>query len=189
MAKSTNFKRVVVKEDPKTSLRAAKIHPMRLADGRKIVALGHMFWPYHDRSMFETILQYLRDEKPDVVFLLGGMVSESAFKSLWDQEDIYLHDYPEVPEVLEAQEAGLFEDRIQCLADSARENLFMRIQDASGGLVVWTPSCTHLSMENEVRITEWIQGTKRYLDGWMTNHPDSSDVVSNPGRQMPKELV
>jgi len=188
MAKSTSFKRVVVKEDAKTNMRAAKIHPMRLANGQKIVALGHLYYPYHDRSLFELVLQYLRDEKPDVVLLLGGIVAEDAFKSLWDVEDNYLHDYPEVPEVEEAKAAGGFEDRIRALADRCREDLFLKIQEATGKLVIWDPSWTHLSMPNEVRMIEWIQGTKRYLDGWMQNHPDSSDVLSDPSDQLPKKL-
>jgi hypothetical protein len=43
-------------------------------------------------------------------------------------------------------------------------------------------------MPNEVRMVEWIQATKRYLDGWMQNHPASSDVLSDPADQLPKKL-
>jgi hypothetical protein len=43
-------------------------------------------------------------------------------------------------------------------------------------------------MGNEVRLTEWIQFTKRYLNGWTVNHPESPDIVSNPSVQIPKEL-
>jgi len=188
MPKSTSFKKVVVKEDAKTNMRAAKIHPLRLAHGQKIVAAGHLYFPYHDRSMFETWLKFLEEQKPAVVLLLGGIVSEDAFKALWEDEDNYLHDYPEVPEVAEAKEAGLFEDRVMALADRIREDLFVRIAKASGGLVIWDPSWTHLSMGNEVRMVEWIQGTKRFLDGWTANHPDSSDVLSDPSVRVPREL-
>src|SRR5580700_10211998 len=142
MAKGTSFKRVVVKEDAKTNMRAAKIHPLQLANGQKIVALGHLFYPYHDRSLFETVLQYLEEVKPDVVILLGGIVAEDAFKSLWDVEDNYLHDYPEVAEVEEARDAGGFEARVRALAARCRTDLFERIQKATGKLVIWDPSWT-----------------------------------------------
>lgn len=188
MPKSTKFKSVVVKEDPKTSLRAAKIHPLRLKNGAKVAAIGHLYWPYHDRNFFDLFLQYCRDEKPDVVLLLGGIFSESAWKSLWENEDNYVHDYPEVPEVVEARSAGIFEDRVRALCDRGREEVFDRITETGVKLVLWVPSWTHLSMENEVRLTEWIQFTKRFLDGWMTNHPDASDILSDPDDVLPKEL-
>jgi len=188
MPKSTKFKKVVVREDAKTSLRAAKIHPLTLKHGQKIVAAAHLYFPYHDRSMFETWLKFLEEQKPAVVLLLGGIVSEDAFKALWEDEDNYLHDYPEVPEVQEAKEAGLFEDRVMTLANRIREELFVRIAKASGATVIWDPSWTHLSMANEVRTVEWIQSTKRFLDGWTQNHPDSPDILSDPSVRIPREL-
>jgi len=189
MAKATQYKRVTVKEDPKTTLRSAKIHPLQLDHGKKIVALGYMYYPYHDRAMFELVLDYLRDEKPDVVLLMGGMVSEDAFKAAWDDEQgNLLHDTPEVREVLEAKDAGMFEDRIKHLADRCREEFFMRIAEASGGLVIWDPAWVHKSMPNEYRMMEWIQNTKRALDKHMRNNPDASDVLTNHNEPIPKEL-
>ncbi len=118
MAKSQNFKQVVVREDAKTSLRSAKIHPLQLAHGVKISGLAHLEYPYHDRAMFDEWIKMLEVEKPGVVFLQGAIVSEVAFRSLdcFNKEDNYLHDHPEVPEVEEALEAGLYEDTVFHLA-------------------------------------------------------------------------
>lgn len=186
MAKGTSFKRVVVKEDSKTNLRAAKVHPVTLPNGSKVVVLGHLYYPYHDRSLVERVLQYLRDTKPDLVILAGGIVSEEAFKSLYDEEDNYLHDFDEVPEVAEAKNQGLFEDMVLALGKTCGD-FVKQFAEASGGHVVYIPSWTHLSMPNEVRLMEYVQAKKRYLDGWMSSHPDG-DVVSDPTKPLPKKL-
>src|SRR5690242_19642345 len=112
MSKSTSFKRVVVKEDPKTTLHEAGIYKMTLKDGMRVVALAHMYFPHHDRSMLEQVLQYLRDNKPELVILLGGIVDEEALMAFNEDEENYLHDYPHAPEVEEAMEAGGFEEQV-----------------------------------------------------------------------------
>jgi len=188
MAKNTPFKGVVVKEDSKTSLRSAKIHPLTLQDGMRIVALGHLYFPYHDRSVFEQVLQYLRDTRPEVVMLMGGIVSEDAFRSLADTEDNYLHDTPEVPEVIAAREAGSFEDQVLALGKTCGD-FVKSIQEAAGGTVVYVPSATHLSMPNEVRLMEYIQFKKRYLDQWSSKHPEADEVPSDPSIRLPKDLA
>jgi len=188
MAKNTPFKGVVVKEDSKTSLRSAKIHPLTLANGMRIVALGHIYYPYHDRSLVEQVIQYLRDTKPDVVLLMGGIVSEDAFRSLTDTEDNYLHDVPEVPEVLAAQKAGLFEDQVLALGKTCGD-FVKSIQEAAGGTVIYVPSWTHLSMPNEVRLMEHIQFKKRALDGWSSKYPEADEHPSDPSIRLPKDLA
>ncbi len=187
MSKSTGFKSVVVKEDAKTSLAEAGIYNLTLESGRRIVALAHMFFPDHDRAMFKVVLQYLKAAKPDVVFLLGGIVNEEAFKALVEVEVNYLHEFDDAPEVIEARKAGLFEDRVLALGKSCG-NFIRQIQKASGGSVFYVPSATHLSMPNEVRLMEFIQAKKAYLDNWAANHPDASDLPSDPTRELPKRL-
>ncbi len=188
MAKGTSFKRVVVKEDPKTSLAEAGIYPLKLEDGRRAVAIGHLYFPSHDRSMFQVLLQYLRDVKPDVVFLLGGMLDTDAFKALFDEEDSYLHEYPDAPEVVEACKQPSFEKRVLALGKTCGA-FFKEIQKASNGLVIYIPSATHLSMENEVRLMEYIHFTKRYLDSWSDNHPDAPELPNDPAILLPRQLA
>ncbi len=187
MSKSTSFKRVVVKEDPKTSLHEAGIYKMTLKDGMRVVALAHMYFPHHDRSMLEQVLQYLRDNKPELVILLGGIVDEEAFKAFNEDEENYLHDYPHAPEVEEAMEAGGFEEQVLKMGELCGK-FIERFQEASGGKVVYIPSATHLSMPNEIRLMEWIQATKRNLDNWSSSHPKAKEYPSDPSISLPKKL-
>jgi hypothetical protein len=137
--------------------------------------------------MVEQVLNYLRDTKPEVVLLMGGIVSEDAFRSLCDTEDNYLHDDPEVPEVLEARKAGLFEDQVLKLGEICG-NFIKSIAEASGGTVVYVPSWTHLSMPNEVRLMEYIQFKKRFLDHWSANHAEAPETPSDPSISLPRNL-
>lgn len=188
MSKSTQFKSVVVKEDPKTSLAESGIYDLTLPDGARVVALGHAFFPNHDRSLHQLVLQYLRDAKPAVVLLLGGMVDENAFRSLADDEENYLHDFPDAPEVDEARQEGSFEKQVLALGESCGD--FIRsFAQASGGKVVYIPSATHLSMPNEVRLMEFVQFKKRVLDNWSANHPDAPELPSDPTIDLPKQLA
>lgn len=187
MPRGTHHKRVTVKEDPKTSLHEAGIYPMQLKDGMRVVALAHMYFPHHDRSMVEQVLNYLRDTKPEVVFLLGGIVDEDAFKRFGEDEENYLHDYPDAPEVAEAMAAGGFEDQVLALGEMCGK-FIERFQEASGGKVIYIPSATHLSMPNEIRLMEWVQQTKRVWDAWVVGHPKAKEHPSDPTISLPKSL-
>ncbi len=188
MSKSTSYKSVVVKEDPKTSLVEAGIHPLTLSNGMRAVAVSHAYFPNHDRNIHKMFLQYLRDTKPAVVLLLGGMIDENAFKELIEQEDNYLHEYEDAPEIATARLAGGFEAQILSLGKACGEYI-KSFADASGGMVVYIPSATHLSMGNEVRLIEAIQRKKKVLDAWSANHPDASELPSDPSVPLPKKLA
>jgi hypothetical protein len=188
MAQSHVYKRITVKGDSTTSFRDAKIHPLTLANGMRIVALGHIYYPYHDRNLVEQVLQYLRDTKPEVVLLMGGIISEDAFKTLMDTEDNYLRNIAEVPEVLEAQQAVSFEEQVLSLGATCG-NFVKSIQEAAGGTVIYVPSWTHLSMPNEVRLMEAIQTKKRFLDAWASRNPEADEFPSDPSIPLPKDLA
>lgn len=186
--RNTQYRGITVKEDPKTSLAEAGIYNLKLTNGQKAVAVAHLYFPHHDRNLVDLVLQYLRDTKPEVVFLLGGIVDEEAFKDLGDTEANYLHATPDSPEVAAAREAGLFQDQVLALGASC--GAFIRsFQEASGGKVIYIPSATHLSMPNEVRVMEYIQQKKLSLDRWQQNHPKSPDKVSDPNVILPKRLA
>ncbi len=187
MPKGTHFKSVVVKEDPKTSLKEAGIFRMTLKNGMRAVAIGHLYYPHHDRNLVELLHRYLRATKPEVIFMLGGMVDEDAFKSFGEDKSNYLHDFPDAPEVQECMEAGGFEDQVLALGEKCGA-FISSFAEASGGKVIYVPSATHLSMPNEIRLMEWIQGTKRFRDNWAALHPDASDMPSNPSISLPKSL-
>src|SRR5215471_5729257 len=188
MAKGTSYKSVVVKEDPKTSLWEAGIYPLTLKDGMKVVAIAHTYFPNHDRSLHETVLRYLRDTRPAVVFLLGGIIDEEPFRSLVEEEDNYLHDIPDTPELAAARHKEGFEAQILALGKSCGD-FIKSFAEASGGKVIYIPSATHLSMPNEVRLMEFIQRRKKELDAWSDNHPDAPEKPSNPNIELPKKLA
>jgi hypothetical protein len=189
MANNTQYKGIVVKEDAKTSLKEAGVNTLRLENGMRVVALGHAYFPNHDRSLHALLLQYLRDTQPDAVILLGGMVDEGAFRSLVDEEDNYLHEFADAPEVDAARAVeGGFEEKVLALGKSCGD--FIRsFADASGGKVIYIPSATHLSMGNEVRLMEYIQRKKKVLDAWSAKHPEATDAPSNPLIDLPKKLA
>jgi hypothetical protein len=187
MAKGTSFKSVVVKEDPKTSLAEAGIYSLSLADGGRVVAIGHTYFPNHDRSLHEVVLRYLRDTRPQLVILLGGIIDEEPFRSLAEEEDNYLHDIPDAPELAEARKQEGFEAKVLTLGKFCGSYI-KTFAEASGGKVVYIPSATHLSMPNEVRLMDFIQRRKKVLDAWTENHPDATELPSNPDIELPRKL-
>lgn len=190
MAHNTQYKRVTVKEDPKTALVEAGINTVRLPDGGnlRVLCVGHAYFPNHDRALADLVLQAARDLKPDVTILAGGMIDEDAFKALVDEEDNYLHEYAEAPEVLAAKEKLSFEDKVLALGKPCGD-FVKSFADASGGKVIYIPSATHLSMGNEVRLMEYIQTKKKILDHWTDNHPEAQDKPSDPKVDLPKKLA
>lgn len=188
MPKGTHFKSVVVKEDPKTSLAEAGVYSLSLEDGKRVVAIGHTYFPNHDRSLHQVLLQYLRDTRPGVVILLGGIVDEEPFRSLAEEEDNYLHDMPDAPEFAAARQKEGFEAQVLALGKFCGEYI-KSFAEASGGKVIYIPSATHLSMPNEVRLMEFVQRRKKVLDAWSENHPDATELPSDPDIELPKKLA
>lgn len=188
MAKSTKFKSVVVKEDPKTSLAEAGISSLRLTNGMRVVTVGHANYPNHDRPIYAQVLNYLRDSKPAVTILLGSMIDEDAFRALLEEEENYLHEVPDAPEVQAARALQGMENQVMALGKSCGD-FIKSFADASGGRVIYIPSATHLSMGNEVRIIEAIQQKKRVLDNWSANHADAPETPSDPTIELPKKLA
>jgi len=188
MAKGTSYKSVVVKEDPKTSLAEAGINDVTMPDGSRVVAFGHAFFPNHDRALHGLILEYLADVKPALVILQGGMIDENAFRALAEDEDNYLHDFPDSPEVAAARELGSFEKQVLDLGEKCGDYI-KSFANASGGKVIYIPSATHLSMGNEVRLMDFIKSKKQALDSWSANHPEAPELPSDPTIDLPNKLA
>lgn len=195
MSKATQFKSVVVKEDPKTSLAEAGINKLSLPDGTRVTAIGHLYYPNHDRNMVDQVLKFIGDTK-SVVIGLGGLIDEEAFKAIGEDESNFLHDYPDAPEIRKAMESGGFEDQILALGESCGQ-FIERLHKAAGTKVFYVPSATHLSMGNEVRLLEWIEQVKRHRDARsareiskaMAKDEDfPTDLPSDPTRSLPRKL-
>lgn len=73
---------VTIRPQVKTCPEEVGIFDLTLSDGTKVVAIGHTYWPSHDRSLVETLKRYLAEAKPDLIFFLGGALHEEAFKQV-----------------------------------------------------------------------------------------------------------
>lgn len=138
-----------------------------LPDGTKIMAIGHAFWPSHDRGVVEIVKKAIADQRPDVLIMLGGMVHEEAFKQVVDEQDevkrlICSALLPEIAEVREEHE-GL-EERFLALAKKAGE-FIASFAEAGAGHVIYIPSVTGV-MPNEIDILRFVSEQKRKADKW-----------------------
>ena len=117
--RATRLKGVTVEEIAKTSLAEAGIHTVSLPNGTRVVAIANTLWPMHDRNMHVEIMKFLADYQPDLVVLLGHMVNNESFQSLFESEKNYLHRPEHPPEVKAALAAGSFDDQVQYLRREA----------------------------------------------------------------------
>lgn len=161
----------------KTSLAEAGIFDMNLPDGAKIVALGHTYFPDHDRSLIEGIvLPFLQDYQPDVIFGLGGILHDDAFTTFAPRKDpkkVAVHTHAPAPELaaIQASEEG-FEDGVLAFGRSCGQ-FITRIAEAGKSHFVYIPSASPL-LPNEWEIVKFLYFTKKRIDEWMERHPDEA---------------
>jgi hypothetical protein len=187
MAKRNNtLKPVVVKEHPVQSVAEAGVYDLTLANGDRVVALANTLFPNHDEGTVELILNYIERKRPAAVILLGHIVDEDTFRSLADMEENYLHRLTDSKEFGEAMAQDGFEDKVLTLARSCGD--FIKRFAQFGSTVYYVPSWTNLGLPNELAIMDYVHMKKRYLDSWTANHPEASDVPSDPTVSLPKEI-
>jgi hypothetical protein len=171
MKKPHSFE-VTIRNQPKTSLKEAKIRPVTLQDGMRVVALTQSFFPDHDRAVFEEmIVPFLKDSQPSVIFLLGGIIHDEAFRNLVEDEDQFLHKAAPAPEILAAKEAGIhFEEQVLALGKSCGD-FIKSLADAGNARVIYIPTATAPSMPTEVEIMRFIHHKKAQIDAFAEKHP------------------
>jgi hypothetical protein len=197
MSKGTKVKTINVKEDQKTSLHEAGIGKIRLEHGAKVLCIGSLNWPDHDRSLWSMLSQYIESIKPDLILILGPYVNEEAWKRLGKPQDNYLHKLGLTPEEvaartptaeeLAAKKPNTFDRKVQRLSALAGKEI-ERIAELGNSNVIWVPSATHLSTGNEVRLMEFVQSEKRYLDQWQEKNQKSAVILSDPSIELSREL-
>lgn len=180
------LKPVVVKEHAVQSLAEAGIYDLQLENGTKIVALANTLFPNHDENAVSLILQHIEKTRPEVVFLLGHIVDEDSFRALADTEFNFLHRIKDAEALANAIANDGFEEKVLSLGKSAGE--FIKRFAAFGASVFYVPSWTNIGLPNELGIMDYVQMKKRFLDSWAANHPDASDVPSDPSVQLPTEI-
>lgn len=170
----------------KTCAEESGILPLDLPDGTRIVALAHCYFPSHDRSIMEGIKSFLADAKPDIIFLLGGIVHEDAFKGIVDDDDVVklLVKNQSPPELIEIRQniAGV-EKRFLKLAELCG-NFIKELQAVSDADIIYIPSATGV-MPNEIDIMRFVLGEKRRIDSWRGRNPKEADE----GEDIPPDLA
>jgi hypothetical protein len=187
MAKRNNtLKPVVVKEHPVQSLAEAGIYDLQLENGTKVVALANTLFPNHDENTIQMILAHIEKTRPEVVFLLGHIADEDSFRALADTEVNYLHRLKDADELAEALANDGFEEKVLALGKANGD--FIKRFAAFGASVFYIPSWTNVGMPNELGIMDYVQMKKRFFDTWTGNHPDASEVQSDPSIALPTEI-
>lgn len=166
---------IAVQNKYKTSSREAGMFDLHLDDGEKIVAMGHMYYPDHDRSLFEGIVMpFLRWYKPRVIVILGGAIHDDAFQSLAPRalRRMAMREHDLAPEVAAAKAVSeIFEARVRNFGATCGDFL-SSLADAAGdkSTVIYLPSSSpRLPCENE--IISFLTYTKQRIDAWRENHP------------------
>lgn len=177
---------VNVRPQIKTCPAEVGIGQLNLPDGTQIVALGHAFYPSHDRPLVDMVKRLLADVRPEVVMCLGGMAHEEAFKLLCDEEDI-ASDLTKVelpPELAEIKEAHAnIEKRFLMLA-KMNGRFIADFAKASGGHVYYIPSISR-PLPNEIEAHLYCIEKHRVWKAWAERHPDEAKV----GPEIPKDYA
>jgi hypothetical protein len=170
----------------KTCPEEAGIGELTLPNGTRIVALGQAFWPSHDRTLVELVHKFLREYRPEVVVLLGGMLHEEAFKQIVEDQDdvaklICTSKIPEIEAVRRDHEG--MEERFLALAEKGGE-FIASFAESSGGHVFYIPSVTGM-LPNEIDIMRFVLTQKDRADKWADKHPE--EAVAGP--DIPKDFA
>lgn len=184
--KNSMFKPVVVKEHAVQGLPEAGIYDLELDNGTKIVAVANTLFPNHDENAVQLILQHIERTRPEVVFLLGHIADEDSFRALADTEFNFLHRAKDREALAEAIAQDGFEEKVLSLGKANGD--FIKRFAAFGASVFYIPSWTNIGLPNELGIMDYVQMKKRFLDSWAANHPDASDIPSDPSVQLPTEI-
>jgi hypothetical protein len=172
---------VAVQNKHKTSTREAGSFDLRLDDGEKLIALGHFYFPDHDRSLFEgVVFPLLEWYKPRVILILGGAIHDDAFQALAPRalRRVAFREHDLAPEVLAAKNASdMFEERIRLFGLECGRFL-SSLADRAGdrSTVVYIPSSSPLiPCENE--IMTFLSYTKQKVDSYRAAHPDQAPAA------------
>lgn len=177
---------VAIRPLVKTSPQETGFTHVDLPEGTKILTLGHTYFPSHDRELHSAIIKLLKNERPEITVLLGGMIHEEAFKAVVDDEDVVTKLTkafvpPEIEQIMSKHEG--IEKRFLTLAAMSGRYI-SEFAKASGGHVFYIPSVTGM-MPNEVDIMRFVLEQKERLDAWADKHPDEAVI----GPEIPQDFA
>lgn len=162
-----NSFQVAIRPLVKTCPEETGMSRLSLPDGTKILVLAHAYFPSHDRELHTAVLKLLKEERPEVTILLGGMIHEEAFKAVVDDEDVVTkltkaYIPPEITAIMDEHDG--IEKRFLALG-RAGGRFISEYAAASGGHVYYIPSVTGM-LPNEVDIMRFVLEQKERLDTW-----------------------
>lgn len=188
MAKMYSSKTVQVREDVKTSVKEAGLFPLDIPDGTHIAAFSCGNFPHHDRNLHDLILKMLDDTKP-VIFMLGSMVDEEAFRLVCGIRDLCVNAHDHVPEICQARGYPQFEDRILHLGRSAGKYI-SSFAEVTGQKIFYIPATGARSIGSDIRIVDYVQQEKYRRDSQSRKWKESDgDPPSDPGVILPGDLA
>jgi hypothetical protein len=182
------FLNITVAAKLRTSLPEAGHYNLDLEDGQKVFAIGHSFFPDHDRKLFDSIIiPLLKREKPDVIFVLGGGVHDNAFQEIAPKradKTSAIHHHAPAPEVVAAMAAGAStESQIMALGASAGDFYRSLSAAAGGATVLYIPSAAP-SLPSEAELMKFLYFTQLKLDAFYEKMeeeaPDPEDRIFLP---------
>lgn len=182
------FLNITVAAKLRTSLQEAGIYDLHLENGQKVFAIGHTFFPDHDRKIFDGIIvPVLQREKPDVIFVLGGGIHDNAFQDIAPKradKTSAIHHHPSTPEVLAAMAAGASTERQIMHLGAAAGDFYRSLSAAAGGAtVLYIPSAAP-AIPSEAELMKFLYYTQMKLDAFYDKHedeaPDPEDRIFLP---------
>ncbi len=182
------FLNITVAAKLRTSLPEAGIYHLDLTEGQKVFAIGHPFFPDHDRKLFNgIILPVLEREKPDVIFVLGGGVHDNAFQDIAPKradKTSAIHHHAPAPEVLAAMAAGNSTEAQIMALGAAAGDFYRSLSAAAGGAtVLYIPSAAP-SLPSEAELMKFLYFTQLKLDSMYEKMedeaPDPEDRIFLP---------
>lgn len=182
------FLNITVAAKLRTSLPEAGIYNLDLQDGQKVFAIGHPFFPDHDRKLFDGIIfPVLQREKPDVIFVLGGGVHDNAFQDIAPkraEKTSAIHHHPPTPEVIAAMAAGASTEKQIMHLGAQAGDFYRSLSAAAGGAtVLYIPSAAPL-LPSEAELMKFLYYTQLKLDAFYDKNedeaPDPEDRIFLP---------
>jgi hypothetical protein len=188
MAKINAYKPITVREHAVQSVKEAGLFEITVPDGTRAVFIANAGFPHFDKGLRDVQLRHIKDVQPGVIFLMGHMGDSGAFQAIIENEKNFLHTYADSEPVTAAREHPLYEGRVRSLGAAFGDFIKGYAEAAPNATVIWIPAWVKLGLPNELDILDWVHQKKRFLDSWVSNHPDSVDAPSNPFDSLPETL-
>lgn len=162
-----------------TPVQAGKMEVI-VKNGTKFVALALTMFPDHDRNLVAMVHEFLRQYKPDVLLLMGGIIHDDSFLELapkrqGERHRIVVHQNalaPELKEVIEKEK--IWENRVDRWGGKCGEFVLSFAQAADAELTLYVPATWPL-IPREFDAIKELYYVQELLANFRKRHPQPSD--------------